>query len=418
MILKKGKTDYQKLQDAVIRESREESNNGEEDRIALDTPNTAPGRMAQKRGTLVEEIERKDQMIQELEVKLLGSGGKGELISTDLIDPMSYYHNRSESTMDSPENLDLYESIAENGNIVPILIRQHPDKKSPYKYQIIAGHCRFEGCRRHGKDISVIITNVDDQDLIVYRLTENIKRSNPTAFDTGVLIDMALEKGAFAHQKEFSEKAKLKATMVSRCRAIASFRKTENTKLYAIYKTFDDFVSAMTEKKYMAISSVLKSPGKSSYLHENLKALGKFIISDPQRMEIYIDFRLFNYVIDIIDLNEEITEYSEVIKLAKKALSDEDLEIALENKNSEDAAGKGIVEEEKNRRSRTIFKEHVFGDVKLKIGVRKNGDGSETIQGLQFDESNQKQAKYIVDQLQGLMRDLEELDQDSSETED
>jgi ParB/RepB/Spo0J family partition protein len=418
MIVKKGKADQAKLEDALRNQSREESNNSEGVRIVLDTPNTATGRMTHHKATLVEEITIKDQMIKDLEEKMMASNGKRELISTDLIDPESYYHNRSESMMGSPENLELYESIAENGNIVPILVRVHADKDSQYKYQIIAGHCRFEGCRRHGRDISVIVTNVDDRDLIVYRLSENIKRSNPAPFDTGVLIDMAMEQGVFASQEEFSKKANLHKTVVSRYRSIASFRKPENTTMYAIYMSFDDFVPAMTVKKFIAISSILKKPGEASYLSENLKALDKFTISDPQRMEIYTDFRLFNYVIDIIDLNEEITEYSEVIKLARKALSDEDLDIALENKKSEDLAEKGLMEEVKSRKSRTIFKEHVFGDIKLKIGVRKNDDGTETIQGLQFDHSNQKQAKYIVDKLQELMSDFEKLDGDLFKTAD
>jgi ParB/RepB/Spo0J family partition protein len=417
MVAKKKKLDLESMENAM-RQQAVKGQNLSKEAIKSDTQNTATGRVAFSKETLVDMSKRKDKAIMDLEEKLLASSGKGELISTDLIDPKSYYHNRSDSMMESPENLDLYESIAANGNIVPILIRVHPDKEAHYKYQIIAGHCRFEGCRRCGKEISVIVTNVDDRDLIVYRLAENIKRSNPAAFDTGVLIDMALDKGEFTNQKEFSEKAKMNSAMVSRCRAIASFRKPENKIMHAIYLSFDDFVLSMTEKKYMAISPILKNPSEALFVFENLKILDHFIVSDRQRMEVYTDFRLFDYVVDAIAENKEITEYSEILTMAKKALSNEDLDIALENKSSEDAAEREILGEIKSRKSRTIYKEHVFGDIKLKVGVRKNSDGTETIQGLQFDHSNQKQAKYIVDQLQELMSDFEKLDGDLFETAD
>ena len=57
------------------------------------------------------------------------------------------------------------ESIADGGQVVPILVRPHPDAKG--RYQIAYGHRRVRACARLGQPVRAIVAALSDDDLIV-----------------------------------------------------------------------------------------------------------------------------------------------------------------------------------------------------------------------------------------------------------
>ena len=70
------------------------------------------------------------------------------------------------------------ESIADGGQVVPILVRPHPDAKG--RYQIAYGHRRVRACARLGQPVRAIVAALSDDDLIVAQGRENNERRDLT----------------------------------------------------------------------------------------------------------------------------------------------------------------------------------------------------------------------------------------------
>lgn len=88
---------------------------------------------------------------------------------------------------------DLVESIKTNGLLQPLAVRE----LSNGKYEILAGHRRYEALKRLNVDfveVNVLDDVVDTEDVIRIQLAENIQRQNMSAFEYVKLFDMLKDK--------------------------------------------------------------------------------------------------------------------------------------------------------------------------------------------------------------------------------
>ncbi|MEM0905718.1 MAG: plasmid partitioning protein RepB [Pseudomonadota bacterium] len=73
---------------------------------------------------------------------------------------------------------ELAASIETGGQLVPILLRPHPD--NPDRYQIAYGHRRWQACRRLGRPVRAIVRSLDDEALVLAQGRENNERRDLT----------------------------------------------------------------------------------------------------------------------------------------------------------------------------------------------------------------------------------------------
>ncbi|QYA17428.1 plasmid partitioning protein RepB [Rhizobium sp. AB2/73] len=70
--------------------------------------------------------------------------------------------------------IELRESMRNSGQIVPVLVRPHPDK--PGEYQLAFGHRRVEALRQIGNKVKAIVRPLSDEELIRAQGKENTER--------------------------------------------------------------------------------------------------------------------------------------------------------------------------------------------------------------------------------------------------
>lgn len=91
----------------------------------------------------------------------------------------------------------LVESIRQNGQQVPVLVRPHPEK--PGFYQTAYGHRRLRAALRIGKPVQAIIRELSDTQLVLAQGKENTERRDLSfierAFFARNLIERGFERG-------------------------------------------------------------------------------------------------------------------------------------------------------------------------------------------------------------------------------
>ncbi|NLS07457.1 plasmid partitioning protein RepB [Rhizobium sp. P32RR-XVIII] len=90
-----------------------------------------------------------------------------------------------------PNFTELRESIRASGQIVPVLVRPHPDKAG--EYQLAFGHRRLEALRQIGAKVKAIVRPLSDEDLIVAQGKENTDRLD-LSFIEKALFALRLEE--------------------------------------------------------------------------------------------------------------------------------------------------------------------------------------------------------------------------------
>lgn len=101
-----------------------------------------------------------------------------------LVDP-SFVSDRI-ATGDDAGFIELRELIREQGQQVPILVRQHPEHEG--RYQIAYGHRRLRACRELGIRVRAFVQVLSDSDLLRAQISENAGRSDLTWAEKAVLV--------------------------------------------------------------------------------------------------------------------------------------------------------------------------------------------------------------------------------------
>lgn len=75
-----------------------------------------------------------------------------------------------------PEFDAFREGIRSTGQIIPVLVRPHPQR--PGEYQLAFGHRRVEASRQLGRNVKAIVRNLSDDDLVLAQGKENSDRED------------------------------------------------------------------------------------------------------------------------------------------------------------------------------------------------------------------------------------------------
>jgi ParB family chromosome partitioning protein len=93
-----------------------------------------------------------------------------------------------------PRFEQLQASISEEGQQVPILVRPHPDTAG--RYQIVYGRRRLRVAANLGREVSAIVRNLTDRELVVAQGRENLDRAD-FSFIEKALFALRLEDAGF-----------------------------------------------------------------------------------------------------------------------------------------------------------------------------------------------------------------------------
>jgi ParB family transcriptional regulator, chromosome partitioning protein len=108
-------------------------------------------------------------------------------LNPDVIDP-SFISDRLEIT--EAEVDELAEQIRDRGQLIPIMVRPHPDKDG--RYQVAYGHRRLKAAAKLGLNVRAVVRKLTDAELVVAQGQENNAR-----------LDLSfIEKARFAAELE------------------------------------------------------------------------------------------------------------------------------------------------------------------------------------------------------------------------
>ncbi|NEK16253.1 plasmid partitioning protein RepB [Rhizobium leguminosarum] len=110
------------------------------------------------------------------------SGERVVELDPDLIDSSFVRDRLADQPLDRED--ELVQSIAENGQEVPILVRRHP--KDEDRYQIAYGHRRLQAVKLLGLKVQAIVRKLDDTDVVIAQGIENSARRNLSYIERAV----------------------------------------------------------------------------------------------------------------------------------------------------------------------------------------------------------------------------------------
>jgi ParB family chromosome partitioning protein len=114
------------------------------------------------------------------------------LVESSFIEDRLSHDSGSDDTFE-----ELVESVRQNGQQVPILVRPHPEKQG--HYQTAYGHRRLRAARRIAKPVQAIVRNLTDVQLVLAQGKENTERRDLSfierAFFARNLVERGFERG-------------------------------------------------------------------------------------------------------------------------------------------------------------------------------------------------------------------------------
>lgn len=125
-------------------------------------------------------LDRMDQETKELQ-EALKSGEKVVEIDPELIDG-SFVRDRLDDEITPTD--DFVRSIEENGQEVPILVRQHPDVEG--RYQVAYGHRRLRAVQLLKRKVRAVVKPLSDNELVVAQGIENTARKDLSYIERAV----------------------------------------------------------------------------------------------------------------------------------------------------------------------------------------------------------------------------------------
>ncbi|KLK91840.1 hypothetical protein AA309_17765 [Microvirga vignae] len=197
-------------------------------------------------GQSLNEFQAKAQRAEEIEQKL-AQGQSVVDLDPMLVDP-SFVTDRLPNTDGAHQRL--VEAIRENGQLIPILVRPHPEKDG--YYQVAFGHRRLRAVKELGRQVRAIVRNLSDEELVIAQGQENNEREDLSF----------IERALFAHHLE--RKGFSRATIT----AALSVHKTDLSTMLSIVARIPPALidaigpaSKTGRRSWMALADALK--GKS-----------------------------------------------------------------------------------------------------------------------------------------------------------
>ena len=115
----------------------------------------------------------------------------GRLIPIDRIDP-----NPSQPRQVMGDLTELIASIAEQGILEPLVVRQRGDR-----FQIVAGERRYQAAVQVGlRELPVVVRDVDDTEMLELALIENLQRKDLTPFEEAEALQGLADQCGYTHE--------------------------------------------------------------------------------------------------------------------------------------------------------------------------------------------------------------------------
>ena len=112
-------------------------------------------------------------------------------LDPDLIDSSFIRDRLGDELLDMED--ELVQSIAENGQELPILVRRNPHHDG--RYQVAYGHRRLQAVKLLGRKVQAVIRKLDDTDLVIAQGIENSARRNLSYIERAVFaLNLELKK--------------------------------------------------------------------------------------------------------------------------------------------------------------------------------------------------------------------------------
>lgn len=121
----------------------------------------------------------------------IASGTVAIEIDPALVDPSPFADRFSDEDPQSFEALK--QSIADRGQEIPILVREHPGE--PGRYQSAYGHRRVRALRGLGRNVRAYVRVLSDEDLVVAQGIENSAREDLSFIERAVFAVRLEDKG-------------------------------------------------------------------------------------------------------------------------------------------------------------------------------------------------------------------------------
>jgi ParB family chromosome partitioning protein len=162
---------------------------------ANDVPDSKPPRVAagsvRAMGLELDRLTQEADQANLLREQIVGGSVVIEL-DPEQVEP-SFIADRIAPT-DDPQYRQLVESVRKDGQKIPILVRQHPDKIGVY--QIAYGHRRWHAARELATKLRAIVQALTDSELVIAQGKENSERRN-LSFIERALFAANLEAAGF-----------------------------------------------------------------------------------------------------------------------------------------------------------------------------------------------------------------------------
>ncbi|WP_457580052.1 plasmid partitioning protein RepB [Ensifer canadensis] len=156
-----------------------------------DTPRAASGAI-KAMGLSLGSITREAEEARSLR-EALHQGERVVELDPDLVDASFVGDRLTDGELDDPDFLALGDSIRENGQQSPILVRPHPEK--PGRYQTAYGHRRLNAVRSLGIKVKAIVRSLTDDELVLAQGKENAERRNLSFIERALFASALAERG-------------------------------------------------------------------------------------------------------------------------------------------------------------------------------------------------------------------------------
>ncbi len=134
-------------------------------------PETAATRLTRQASNALHDTNVRIERANDIERRLAEGQAVVEM-DPALIDP-SFVQDRMEGNIDG-----LLESIREQGQQVPVLLRPHPDGNG--RYQVAFGHRRLRAVSELGRQVKAVVREMTDEELVIAQGQENNEREDLT----------------------------------------------------------------------------------------------------------------------------------------------------------------------------------------------------------------------------------------------
>jgi ParB family chromosome partitioning protein len=152
------------------------------------------------RADLVRVREQHEQLRQDVERARL-DGRLAVELDPGLIDD-SPYRDRADWGFEGESFERLVRTIGQDGQLVPIAVRQKPD--DPDRFEIIWGHRRVRACRRLGIKVRAVVREVDTRSLALLMDLENTQREDLSTIERARKYRKLIDDSVFATQNELA----------------------------------------------------------------------------------------------------------------------------------------------------------------------------------------------------------------------